>query len=522
MRRASRVSLRLEPGVSVRRACRVTALFVLTAIVSAHIGSPAVFFRGPAGPYDVRVTIRPPEVVPGVARVTVRAPADVQRVLIRPVYWRAGSKGAPSADETKRLEGEGGGVGGGGGGGTFEGSLWLMARGAYTVDVIVEGARGNANVLVPIASVATGRLDMSPMLAMVLAALGVLLIAGLVTIIYKGAGEALLPNGKEFDATRRRRAQRVAAMSVPVLLLAVVGGARWWDAVDGDYARTIYQPSPLIVQQHRDRVRLQARDTTWLPGGRVARLIPDHGKLMHLFLVRAGDSRGFAHLHPIAIDTTANPTFETRLPPLPVGSYHMFGDVVHETGFERTLVGSIQVRDSVATTAVDPDDAWFGGDVTAARTTILADGSTMLLDVAPSGPFVAGSERTFRITVRDAKGNPVSLQPYLGMSAHAVVARDDGSVYVHLHPMGTVTKAAQEAFLARDRGDTTASGRLRFDTAHAAHPSVGTDPAPVVTEFPYAFPKGGTYRLFVQVKRNGRVLTGAFAMQVAESTQTSR
>jgi len=37
-----------------------------------------------------------------------------------------------------------------------------------------------------------------------------------------------------------------------------------------------------------------------------------------------------------------------------------------------------------------------------------------------------------------------------------------------------------------------------------------------VVEFPYAFPRSGSYRLFVQVKRNGHVLTGAYALAVAD------
>jgi hypothetical protein len=515
----SGVNLRLESGVNLRRVARVASVALLATLVSAHIGSPDVFFAGRAGPYDVRVTIRPPQVVPGVARVTVRAPADAQRVSIRPVYWRAGSKGAPSADETQRL------VGDAGAGGTFEGSLWLMARGAYTVDVIVEGARGKANVLVPIASVATGRLEMSPALAVLLGVFGAVLVAGLVTIVYKGAGEALVRSGDEFDGTRRRSAQRVAAIAVPVLVLAVVGGARWWNAVDRDYERTIYRPSPLAIDLQADRLQLQARDTIRLPGGRVARLIPDHGKLMHLFLVRADDTRGFAHLHPTAIDTAANPVFATRIPPLPRGTYHVFGDVVHETGFERTLVGSIEITEpSAATRLADPDDAWFAGTLSSATSVTLADGSTMHLEVAPEVPIVAGAERTLRVTVRDAKGRPASLQPYLGMPAHGVVVRDDGSVYVHLHPMGTITKAAQDAFLARDRGDTTTGGLLRLDDdAHVAHQtSPAADSTSSAPEFPYAFPRAGGYRLFVQVRQNGRVLTGAFALQVAEPATASR
>jgi hypothetical protein len=208
--------------MTARRIISVCSVAIAAIVLSAHVGSPNVYFSGRAGPYDVRVVVRPPEVVPGVARVTVRTAVDVQRVSIRPVYWRAGSKGAPSADETRRLAGDAR---------TFEGSLWLMARGAYTVDVIVEGAEGTANVLVPVASVATGRLEMSGGLATVLVLLGVMLFAGLVNIVYKSAGESLQPEGTPVDPARRKRARRIAAVSVPIIGLLVLGGARWWSAV---------------------------------------------------------------------------------------------------------------------------------------------------------------------------------------------------------------------------------------------------------------------------------------------------
>ena len=56
----------------IRRAIRIGAIAAIATVSAAHIGSPDVFFTGAAGPYDVRVVIRPPEVVPGIARVTVR------------------------------------------------------------------------------------------------------------------------------------------------------------------------------------------------------------------------------------------------------------------------------------------------------------------------------------------------------------------------------------------------------------------------------------------------------------------
>lgn len=505
----------------MRGAARVAGVATLAIMVSAHVGSPDVFFAGRAGPYDVRVIVRPPEVVPGVARVTVRAPADVQRVSIRPVFWRAGSRGAPSADEARRLEGDAG---------TFEGSLWFMARGAYTVDVIVEGARGKANVLVPVASVATGRLAMSPTLGALLLVLGFLLFAGLVNIVYKGAGESLLEAREELDAVRGRRARRVGAFAIPILALALFGGARWWSAVDKDYERTMYRPSPLKLSLNGAVLGVQATDTLWQPPRRISSLVPDYGKLMHLFLVRADDARAFAHLHPRPTDGSPMPAFSTTLPALPAGSYHVYGDVVHETGFERTLVGSLSLpdsgdRQSDGRRLTDQDDAWFVGDASREKTAKLADGSTMSLEIIPNGLIQAGREETIRVSVLDASGKPARLEPYLGMSAHGVVVRVDGAVYVHLHPMGTVTTAAQQVFLARDRGDTTKGGIPLLDQ-HGAHPtdSAAARAASALSaiEFPYAFPKSGSYRLFVQAKRNGRVLTGAFAITVAESTSPTR
>ena len=502
---------------------RTVGVLVLAVLLSAHVGSPNVFFAGKAGPYDLRVVIRPPEVVPGVARVTVRAGAEVRSVSIRPVFWRAGSRGAPSGDEARRLAGASD---------TFEGSLWLMARGAYSVDVIVDGARGTANVLVPVASVATGQLGMGPALGALLLALGALLVVALVTIVYKGAGESLVEPGLRLDAGRRGVARRAAAIAAPIIALALFGGARWWRAVDTNYEQTIYRASPLRLTLSGNVLSLQATDTIFQPPRRPSPLVPDHGKLMHLFLVR-DDARAFAHLHPVATDSSANPPFVAALPPLPPGSYRVYGDVVHETGFERTLVGTVPIDATVSSLvhrgAIEPDvdDAWYVGDASTTRAVSLADGSTMTLELRPDEIVRADRDVMLRIIVRDSAGRAARLEPYLGMPAHAVVARLDGAVYVHLHPMGTVTNAAQQAFLLRDRGDTTASGRLRLE-AHRAHvPGAAPGGSPIAgdsadVEFPYAFPSSGSYRLFVQVKRAGRILTGAFAIGVADAASGER
>jgi hypothetical protein len=492
-------------------AFRVLGILGIALLVSAHVGSPDVFFSGKAGPYDIKVVVRPPQVVPGIAQVFVTAPAGISGVSIRPVFWRAGSKGAPSPDAMRQVEGTM----------TFSGSLWLMARGAYTVDVIVDGPGGVGNVLVPVASVATGRLGLSRGFGAVLVVIGLFLVAGLVTIVYKAAGESLVEPGRSPAPASVHTARIAGGVAFAVIALLIFGGSRWWSALDTQYQESMYEPAKLPASIRNGVLHVE-------PTGR---FVPDHGKLMHLFMVRASDMRVFAHLHPEPVDTALVPALAAPLPPLPVGRYHVFADVVQQTGFERTLVASLDVvadssppaRSALASrTKADPDDAWFVGDASADGKARLADGSIMSLTFDPA-MLVADSGVTLGVGVTDASGRPATLEPYMGMPAHAVVVRLDGAVYVHLHTMGTVTQAAQDAFRARDRGDTTTQGALRIED-HSAHTMAAMAAAPVqgVIEFPYAFPKSGDYRVFVQVKRNGRVLTGAFAVTVADSSGPSR
>lgn len=89
---------------------RALLFIALLAVTMAHVGSPNVIYDGAAGPYGVRVIVAPPPVVPGLADVTVRidsaAASGVQRVRLRPVFWKAGVKGAPAGDDAERVSGQ--------------------------------------------------------------------------------------------------------------------------------------------------------------------------------------------------------------------------------------------------------------------------------------------------------------------------------------------------------------------------------------------------------------------------------
>ena len=289
-------------------------------------------------------------------------------------------------------------------------------------------------------------------------------------------------------------------------------------------------------------LRLAIDDTSWTTRTRQSTpLVPDHGHLMHVFLVRDAGLDAFAHLHPLPLDSV---TFEAKLPPVPPGRYRIYADVVHESGFAQTLVATADVSTpATAWRPSDADDAFLttgnekretgdangetgnGKQETGNVTSRLADGSTMIWERGDA-PIIVDREAPLRFVIRAPDGAPATLEPYMGMAGHAMITRDDGAVFAHLHPAGTISMAAQETFLLRQPGDTVrgalgkrltemettgggASGAgARADvprpTSHAPASSTAT------VSFPYAFPQPGHYRLWIQVKRQGRILTGAF------------
>src|SRR5262245_8623808 len=487
---------------------RAALLIGLFAVTTAHVGSPNVVFDGTAGPYGVRVIVRPPMVVPGLAEVIVRVSSDeVTRVGIRPVFWRAGVKGSPSPDDITRVAGQTR---------LYSGHLWLMSRGAYSVYVNVDGARGSGTVIVPVSSFATGRLDLPKGLGAILVLLTCFLVAGLLTIVRAAAGDSLLPPGESMNAVRRRKANIAMAVAAPVITIALFGGASWWSAVDRAYERTMFRPpaadaSISLDSTHRT-LSLHVHDTSTFRAI-FSPVVPDHGKMMHLFLVSRTGTQVFAHLHPVEGDSLH---FTTELPWVPAGPYLMFGDIATENGLSLTISTRIDIPPSTGSVQpADPDDAWdWTTRVTPglpnATRQLSSGGYTMTWETQT--PIVAGRTIDLAFSVRDSAGTVTPLHPYLGMAGHAVVVRHDASVFIHLHPMGTIAPVTQRVFAQRDAGDTTTAGRLRTVSMPDDHmPSM---PMAGQLSFPYEFPKPGRYRIWVQVKPQDQVLTGAFDVDV--------
>jgi hypothetical protein len=513
-------------GAAVRRSLLplvVLALLLAAAPARAHVGSPNVFFDGDAGPYPVRVIVRPPAVIPGLAEITVRLRdgRKVDGVSVQPVEYRAGFKGAPPADAAVPVPGAAD---------TWSAQLWLMASSSYTVRIEVKGAAGSGVALVPVTASPSQVLGMDRTLGAVLLALGLFLFVGAVSIIGAAARESVLPPGEAVDGRRRARARVLSLAAALLLAFALWGGKHWWDRADVRAREGIFKPfqvrTSVSFAEGRPVLDLRIddeRQTEWSP------LVPDHGKLMHLFLIREPGFDAFAHLHPVAQGAEA---FRAALPPLPAGTYRLYADVVHETGFPQTLVDRVEIpappsvaaAATEATPPADPDDSWRATEPLMARAStagpklcLLDDGGTMLWHQLP---LRANHEATLRFEVRDADGRPAPLEPYMGMAAHAVIVRDnhqdphpkDGEVFVHLHPMGTVSMAAQEAFAKKERDE----GGAPMPASMPGMPGMGSGSADGVVSFPYEFPQPGRYRLWVQVKSGGKVQTGVFDVEVGK------
>lgn len=501
----------------------VTAAWALVLLLAsgtgaAHVGSPDTVFAGAAGPWPVRVTIRPPGVVPGLAEIFVRVEAPsggVRAVTVRPMSTGAGRRGAPAADAAAAVAGQPG---------LFAGSLWLMTEGEYAIEVVVAGAAGTGRVLVPVASIATRQLPMSSGLVILVAAFALILVAGGLAIVFAAVHEGTLHPGDVPGPGRRKRALTATAAAAFVFLAALFGERAWAIRVADLSRQGLYRPYRVradVRREHSGRVlRMTVDDPRWGSEGWHP-LLPDHGKLVHLFAMREPALDAFAHLHPVAVSDRA---FETGLSSLPAGTYSLFADVTDETGLAETLVCRAQVPAPAAGDSAafgDPDDSWrLAGPlpplIGAVAASDLGDGLTMRWD--GTGDAVAGSDRMLTFSVRDAAGRPAALQPYMGMLAHAAVMRDDGSVFVHLHPVGTASMASLAA-VERAGGPSGKANVGANANANVSPVMEGMDHAAPAggdgrVSLPYAFPKPGPYRLWVQVRTEGAIRTGVFDVLV--------
>jgi len=470
---------------------------------SAHVNSPDVYYDGNAGPYHLLVTIRPPAVVPGIAQIEIRvAEGDVDAISIRPMRLTGpGATLAPTADATQRSSSDPH---------LYTGQLWIMSRGSWKVQVEAAGAKGKGELGVPLPAVSTNTARMDAPLGALLAALGAVLLMGLIGIIGAATREAGLATGEQPSPQQRNKALRRMTVAGITLVLAIAGAGLWWRADARASAKLNYKLPRVKTVLAGNLLRLTlenpnapepTRFGTENPERlRLDDLIPDHGHLMHLFLLKMPDMTSFWHLHP---DKVGESEFAVNLPLLPAGHYLIYADIVHHTGFPETQVGVIDLP-ALAGEPLSGDDSGGFAFVAGDNVAQLPDGYRMVWQ-RDDQPLRARQPIWFRFRIEDRQGRVVSdLENYMGMSGHMALVSRDGNVFAHVHPAGSVSMAAVGLAVSVESGSDTAMNGMHHSLGFAN------------VSFPYGFPEPGEYRLFVQIKRAGHVETGVFIARVTE------
>jgi hypothetical protein len=483
----------------------------------AHVGSPDVFFSGPVGPYPVDITIRMPAVVPGRAQIIVRSKsADPIEVAFLPIFSRTAVKNAPPADTGTLVPGESN---------LYSGDLWLMSFGAYSIEVRINGKAGSGSIQIPVNSVATSQLPMPPYLEKLLLLLGAMLVIGGLAIVEAAARESVLPAGVAPVPRDRRRGLFACAVTAIIVALALAGGSRWWDSEASKFRRNLHSggwpdlAANVSVQGSQRILHLTIGQKAFAANDSVPLLL-DHGKLLHFFLVGDPARDAFAHIHPIR---TGPKTFDVALPPLPAGRYEGFCDMTLGQGLSSTGTLSIQLpaiptsSPAPAPMVVDPDDSWTISPAAAQHLTPAGD----TLFQFPGGLQVAwkahppsrvSQDASLHFEVRDSTGHPVPLDPYMGMISHVAVLRSDGAVFAHLHPSGNYSMAAQMFFAKKVATETGAPAADGMDSMPGMDQPAPGDSS---ISIPYEFPSPGNYRIWVQFKTAGKIMTAVFDASVS-------
>jgi hypothetical protein len=332
---------------------------------------------------------------------------------------------------------------------------------------------------------------------------------GVVSIAGAAAREGVLEPGIPPSPRHAQRGRIAMIIATLVVLGTLALGNWWWGAEAADRVhKMLYQAPALNVSLHAgNRLLLQIDENYWHQLRKDSwsmRLVPDHGHIMHLFLLRMPAMDRFYHLHPEQLQAGS---FTTDLPHVTAGHYQIFADIVRESGFPETMMCEIDLPeiDGKPLTGDDSEAAAapLGGFTSLSETAAaLPDGGRMVWQRESSVPAV-GKLRFFRFRIEGDHGNAVSdLEPYMGMAGHAVFVRSDLAVFAHVHPAGSIPMAALD-IARKDAG-------VQLGSTHEHGAAL-----PPEVSFPYGFPQPGDYRIFVQVKRDGKVETGVFDTHVA-------
>jgi hypothetical protein len=303
-------------------------------------------------------------------------------------------------------------------------------------------------------------------------------------------------------------------------------------------------------------------------------IIPDHGKIMHFFIISIPNMDVFAHLHPSRVGPI---NFSVNLPNVPAGKYLAFADIVYNSGFTETIKDTVDINEQAlindstgnanildADDALDISHALKTGHAATINNTIgkhtgevanMHDGTKILLEGLKNNKhYFSNQLYSLPFYFYDKNNRPITPDLYMGMKGHLIIVRIDGKVFSHVHPVGTYSMAAQTSLSDRmnlgqniyhDPNGTRFRDSVdeviktlqnmpaaeREDLLMKEMKMPGMDSMDMNTNhttkgmnmhmhtdntvsFPYTFPSPGTYRIWVEMKKDGRIYTAVFDREV--------
>ncbi len=205
-----------------------------------------------------------------------------------------------------------------------------------------------------------------------------------------------------------------------------------------------------------------------------------HTKQMHVIVVRK-DLAYFQHVHPQFDEATGVFTFNDLTLPAD-GLYRIFADFAPMGGQKDptgmplpvTLSEDVSVGSGANYTpqpiGTQERSKTFGGYTVALST---------------DKPLQSGAESMLTFDLKQNGKAITDLEPYLGALGHSVILREGNLDFIHAHPMEDVSKPQ--------------NGKV---------------------DFMVDFPEAGTYKVFTQFQRGGKVFTIDFVVSVAQGTST--
>jgi hypothetical protein len=145
----------------------------------------------------------------------------------------------------------------------------------------------------------------------------------------------------------------------------------------------------------------------------------------------------------------------------------------------------------------------------------------------PATPIRVREGNMFRFRLLDPAGKPATnMRYYMGMLGHAAFVKTDETRFAHIHPTGSVSMAslmlAENQLPSAKKPDGGMDGMdmpgmdmsgMDMSGMHH-HGATASAELPNEVTFPYGFPAPGRYRVFVQMKHDDTVETGAFDADV--------